>query len=131
MNNASSSIARSESAAPMPFDPTMEKLDENEAQTNAGLIETITKIQKIVHHDSGHAMRGVHSKCHGVLIGELRVLEELPSVLAQGLFSKPATYPVVMRFSTIPGDILDDSVSVPRGLAIKVVEPKSTADLPR
>ena len=26
-----------------------------------------------------------------------------------------------MRFSTIPGDILDDSVSVPRGLAIKVI----------
>src|SRR5258708_6928935 len=26
-----------------------------------------------------------------------------------------------MRFSTIPGDILDDSVSTPRGLAIKVI----------
>jgi hypothetical protein len=26
-----------------------------------------------------------------------------------------------MRFSTIPGDILDDSVSVPRGLAIKII----------
>jgi hypothetical protein len=26
-----------------------------------------------------------------------------------------------MRFSTIPGDILDDSVSVPRGLAVKII----------
>jgi hypothetical protein len=26
-----------------------------------------------------------------------------------------------MRFSTIPGDILDDSVSAPRGLAIKII----------
>lgn len=28
---------------------------------------------------------------------------------------------VVLRFSTIPGDILDDNVSTPRGLAIKVI----------
>jgi hypothetical protein len=103
------------------FEPSMEKLDDNEATTNAGLIETITKIQTIVHKDSGTAMRGVHSKCHGVLIGEFRVMEGLPPVLAQGLFAAPGTYPVVMRLSTIPGDVLDDNVSVPRGLAIKVV----------
>jgi hypothetical protein len=45
----------------------------------------------------------------------------LPAVLAQGLFGKPASYPVYMRFSTTPGDILPDDVSTPRGLAIKVV----------
>jgi hypothetical protein len=103
------------------FEPSMEKQDENEAETNAGLIETITKIQTIVHTDSGTAMRGVHSKCHGVLLGEFRVLDGLPPVLAQGLFATPGTYPVVMRLSTIPGDVLDDNVSVPRGLAIKVI----------
>jgi hypothetical protein len=32
-----------------------------------------------------------------------------------------ARYPVVMRLSTIPGDLLDDSVSVPRGMAIKII----------
>ena len=64
---------------------------------------------------------GVHSKSHGVLVGEFRVLDDLPPELAQGLFATPARYPVVMRFSTIPGDILDDNVSVPRGLAVKVV----------
>jgi len=26
-----------------------------------------------------------------------------------------------MRFSTLPGDVLDDSVSTPRGLAMKVI----------
>ena len=31
-------------------------------------------------------MRGVHAKSHGVLIGEFRVLPNLPPVLAQGLF---------------------------------------------
>jgi hypothetical protein len=103
------------------YQPSVEKLDENEAETKVGLVETITKIQKKVYEDSGHAARGVHAKSHGVLLGELRVVDGLPPVLAQGLFSTPGTYPLVMRFSTIPGDILDDNVSVPRGLAIKAV----------
>jgi hypothetical protein len=99
----------------------MEHLDEHEAETNAALIETITKIQTRVFDDSGHAHRGVHAKSHGVLVGEFKVYPSLPPILAQGLFSTPATYPVVMRFSTIPGDVLDDAVSVPRAVAIKIV----------
>jgi catalase len=63
----------------------------------------------------------VHAKGHGILIGELQVPDGLPEYLSQGLFAAVATYPVVMRLSTIPGDILDDSISVPRGLALKVV----------
>jgi hypothetical protein len=107
--------------SPLKYEPSIEKLDENEAETNAHLIETISKIQKTVCEHSGHATRGVHAKSHGVLVGTLSVLPNLPPELAQGLFSKPGTYPMVMRLSTIPGDILDDNVSVPRGLAIKVV----------
>ena len=103
------------------YEPSIEKLDDDEAEVNAGLIETITKIQNKVYEDAGQAMRGVHAKSHGVLVGELRVLDDLPGVLAQGLFSSPGTYGVVMRFSTIPGDVLDDNVSVPRGLALKVI----------
>jgi hypothetical protein len=99
----------------------MEQFDQDEAATNAGLIETISKIQQKVYDDSAHARRGVHAKSHGVLLGELRVLEDLPPYLAQGLFAGLATYPVIMRFSTIPGDMLDDNISVPRGLALKVI----------
>jgi hypothetical protein len=114
-------IHASLAAGAVRYQPSVEKLEEHEAETNAGLVETITKIQKKVYEDSGHAARGVHAKSHGILIGELRVLDSLPPVLAQGLFAKAGAYPVVMRLSTIPGDVLDDNVSVPRGLAIKVV----------
>jgi hypothetical protein len=107
--------------SPVLYDPSLEKFDDDESETNQGLIETITKIQKKVHEDSAHASRGVHAKGQGILVGELKVLEGLPDYLAQGLFASAATYPVVMRFSTIPGDILDDNISVPRGLALKVV----------
>jgi hypothetical protein len=48
-------------------------------------------------------------------------LPGLPPHLAQGLFAKPGEYPAVLRFSTIPGDVLDDHVSTPRGLAVKVI----------
>jgi len=103
------------------FDSSMEHLDEQEAETAAHLIDTISKIQSKVYEDSGHAHRGVHAKSHGVLVGEFKVHASLPPILAQGLFAKSAVYPVVMRFSTIPGDVLDDNVSVPRAVAIKII----------
>jgi hypothetical protein len=103
------------------FEEAMEHLDEHEAETTAHLIETITKIRGKVYEDSGHAHRGVHAKSHGVLVGNFELYDSLPPILAQGLFAKQAVYPVVMRFSTIPGDLLDDNVSVPRAVAIKVV----------
>jgi catalase len=107
--------------SPVRYDSSIEHLDKDEAETNQGLIDTITKIQKRVYEDSAHANRGVHAKGHGLLVGELTVLEALPSHLAQGLFATPSSYPIVMRFSTIPGDLLDDNISVPRGLALKVI----------
>jgi hypothetical protein len=55
------------------------------------------------------------------LQGEIEVLPDLPPELAQGAFAKPGKMPVVMRYSTNPGDILDDKVSTPRGLAIKLI----------
>jgi hypothetical protein len=107
--------------SPVRYDGSMEQADKDEAQTNEGLIETITKIQQKVYADSAHASRGVHAKGQGILVGEIQVLSGLPDYLSQGLFAATATYPIVMRFSTIPGDILDDNISVPRGLALKIV----------
>ena len=99
----------------------MERPVVDEAATITGLIATMRYIAEKTFADGGHAIRPVHAKSHGILEGYLEVDEGLPSELAQGLFAKPGDYPLVMRFSTNPGDILDDSVSVPRGLAIKVI----------
>lgn len=108
-------------AQPVRYSPDVETAEADEAETNQQLTETLLKISEITWKDSGHAIRSVHAKAHGLLNAELAVADGLPAALAQGLFAKPGRYPVLMRFSTIPGDILDDSVSVPRGLAIKVV----------
>lgn len=67
-----------------------------------------------------HAMRGAHAKSHGALKGTLTVYD-LAEPLAQGLFSQPRTYPVMIRFSTAPGDIMPDGMSAFRGMAIKAI----------
>src|SRR6202046_5170315 len=103
------------------FSPSVERPDADEAKTTQALIAPLRYINEKTFADGGHAIRSVHAKTHGILQGELDVDADLPDTLAQGLFATPGRYPVVMRFSTIPGDILDDSVSVPRGLAVKII----------
>ena len=113
--------ATTQPISPLRFTPSMETHDADEAETNQGLIDALDRISRTTFEHSGHATRSVHAKAHGVVHGTLQVLDHLPPDYAQGLFAKPASYRAALRFSTLPGDILDDSVSTPRGLAVKVV----------
>ncbi|MCS3472995.1 hypothetical protein M2401_006763 [Pseudomonas sp. JUb42] len=106
---------------PLRFDPAFEQIPDDEAHTSKELADTLRSIMETTFNDSGHANRSVHAKAHGLLRGQVTVLDNLPAELRQGAFSKPATMPVFLRFSTNPGDILDDKVSTPRGQAIKIV----------
>lgn len=106
---------------PLRYQPAYESLEEDEAETTRELEETLVKIASIVHKDEGHAYRSVHAKSHGLLMAELQIPAGLPPTLAQGLFAKAGNHPVVMRFSTSPGDLLDDAISTPRGLSIKII----------
>lgn len=106
---------------PRTYTPECEFQEEDEAQTSAELLEALRGIREKVAADEGHAFRSVHAKSHGILHGRMEV-PALPPVLAQGLFARPGSYPVVMRLSSTPGDLLDDAVSTPRGLAIQVGE---------
>jgi hypothetical protein len=108
-------------ASPLRYEPSFEKAEDDEAGIIHALLETLQKINETTYKDGGHGLRGVHAKSHGLLTGELQVFDDLPPELAQGLFAQAGTYPVVMRFSTVPGDLLDDKVSTPRGLAIKLI----------
>ncbi|TCV94860.1 hypothetical protein EC912_103349 [Luteibacter rhizovicinus] len=106
---------------PILFDESLEQIEPDETETAQSLIDTLTGINETTLKHEGHANRSVHAKSHGLLLGELHVPDDLPRELAQGLFAKPGVYPLAMRLSTVPGDILDDSVSTPRGMAIKVI----------
>ncbi|UAK24008.1 catalase family protein [Sphingomonas nostoxanthinifaciens] len=108
-------------AAPIPYSADAEQLDSDEGETGEGLNTALHGILETTSKDYGHAVRAVHAKSHGLLSAELTVHDGLPAELAQGLFATPGTHRAIMRFSTNPGDILDDSISVPRGLGIKVL----------
>ncbi len=79
------------------FDPAFEQVPEDEADTIAELAEAMPSITEKTYADSGHALRIVHAKSHGLLVGELQVVAGLPRELAQGIFARPATLPVVLR----------------------------------
>lgn len=106
---------------PVRYSPSVEVVTDDEDETIREMVATLTEIQQVTLKDGGHALRSVHAKSHGLVEGRLIVPDGLPPELAQGLFARGGTYPVVMRYSTIPGDVLDDRVSVPRGLGVKVL----------
>ena len=109
-------------ATPIPYRADIEQPEQDEAETSRGIDDTLRSILETTSGDYGHAVRSVHAKSHGLLEGELTVVADLPEPLAQGLFATPRTHRVILRFSTNPGDILDDDVTVPRGLAIKIFD---------
>lgn len=108
-------------ATPLPYHAEYESLEDDEAQTTQELLEAMRHISETVAKDEGYAFRSVHAKTHGIVHGTLEVLP-LPAVFAHGVFAKPAKHPVTLRLSSTPGDLLDDKVSTPRGIALKVLE---------
>ncbi|WP_421869855.1 catalase family protein [Pararhizobium sp.] len=108
-------------SVPIRFSPDLEDIQPGEQETIQSLNETFDTILEKTAGDYGHAVRSVHAKAHGILQGKLEVKDGLPPELAQGLFAHPGSYTVFMRLSTNAGDILPDAISLPRGLAMKVV----------
>lgn len=111
-------------ATPIPYAPDIEAAEPNERETARALNEALLSISKTTAKDYGRAVRSVHAKGHAFLEGTLTVHDNLPAELAQGLFQQPNQYPAIARISTIPGDIIDDRISVPRGFALKVMNVK-------
>src|SRR5450432_2509946 len=87
---------------PVRYSPSVEKREVDEFETNRQLVSILRSISEITYKDSGHALRSVHAKGHGLLRAELEVAGGLPPTLAQGVFEKQGRYPVAMRFSIDP-----------------------------
>lgn len=106
---------------PIPYSDDLETIGADEDQTIRDMNETFDKILERVAEDEGHAYRSVHAKSHGMIAAKITIREDLPPELAQGIFARPGTHDAILRVSTNPGDVLDDAVSVPRGMALKVL----------
>lgn len=111
---------------PLRFERCFEEISADEPEIQRGLTDAMLNIQRKTMTDTGYAHRAVHAKAHGYLRAKFEVLPDLPLHLAQGLFAEAGTYEAVLRFSTTPGDVLDDNVSTPRGVALKVLDVPGT-----
>lgn len=107
--------------SPVRFHPQVEELKDDEQEAVSELNESFDHILKTTHADYGHAVRAVHAKAHGILEGNFDVAPGLSPEYAQGLFAQPGAHHAIIRLSVNAGDILDDNVSLPRGLALKVL----------
>lgn len=103
------------------YRPELEQPFPNEEELTRQVVAAMQHANEQVAAKHRHGLRDAHAKSHGILAGELRVRPNLPQHLAQGLFAEARTYPVIVRFSTAPGDLRSDQVPVQRGFAIKVL----------
>jgi hypothetical protein len=106
----------------VPYTPDLEQPFPNEEELVRQVVAAMEHANQQVAAKHRHGLRDAHAKSHGVLAGELRVEPNLPEHLAQGLFASARTYPVIVRFSTAPGDLRSDQLPVQRGMAIKVLD---------
>lgn len=112
------------------YSPSVEVIQENEAEDMEEIRASFARGRAAAYEKHRHAVRDAHAKSHGILRGELEIYGYLPEELKQGLFKEAKTYPVIIRYSTSPGDILPDGVAALRGMAIKVVGAKGEKILP-
>ena len=114
----------------LPYSPDVETIEPAEPAIFAEMAATMRGISERVGDQQRHYLRPVHAKSHGLLRARLTVLEPLTEPYAQGLFASPESFDAVIRLSTNPGDLLADSISSPRGFAIKVLGPERQEMLP-
>lgn len=93
----------------------------NEDQDIQSCLDVLKRMQVRAHERHRYAVRGAHAKSHGLLKGELKIYENLPEELRQGIAKTPTTYPVIIRLSTSPPDIYHDAIAAYRGFAIKLI----------
>lgn len=104
------------------WSPDLEVRQPDEARLTDEIVSQMGAANLAAFDRHRHAIRDAHAKSHGFLKGRLRVHDDLPAHLRQGIFAEPATYDVIARLSSAPGDIHSDEVPAPRGFAIKILD---------
>ena len=74
-------------------------------------------------------LRTFHAKTIGVVEGELKIRDDLPDSLKVGLFKQDKTYKVWIRFTNGSPTVSPDENKAARGMAIKVLDVKSSGYL--
>ncbi|WP_036486505.1 catalase family protein [Myxosarcina sp. GI1] len=88
--------------------------------------DTIIEIDLQVQAEKGPDLRKDHPKSHGLVRGEFIVADGIPKELQVGIFAKPKTYPIWVRFSNASdaekrGKLKSDLEPDIRAMAIKLM----------
>jgi len=97
-----------------------EDIPRNEAEATSRIVSLIQDMVRQGRAEEGRAHRDAHRKAHGCVKATFEVLPDLSSLLAVGVFAKPALYPATIRFSNGSGKSQDDHDGDARGMAIKL-----------
>jgi catalase len=54
------------------------------------------------------------------VIGKFKIHDSLPPHLAEGMFAKPGTHDMIMRYSSLTPKLVPDNVPAPRGIGMKI-----------
>lgn len=84
------------------YAPDVETPAPDEQKSIDGIIQGMTQQSQVVEKREHHAVRASHAKSSACVVGDLVVPENLPPELAQGLFAKPGTYKMAVRFAQGP-----------------------------
>jgi len=107
---------------PIPYADSVETIPSDEADDIRRAIVALKRILQQKREKSGQYQSDVHVKVHGCASAEFRVLPNLPSELAQGLFAEERTLSAVVRFSNSSSQPQPDFIPDGRGMAIKLLE---------
>lgn len=99
-----------------------EVVPQTEAQDTHEITNIIEAGVRAQFQRDGLATRDAHAKHHGCVNATVRVLERLPAAYAVGVFSTPAMYRAIIRFSNGMGSAKDDRDGDARGFALKLLD---------
>ncbi len=88
------------------YSDAIETIQPNEQESIDGIIGGMSEQTRTVEKREHHAVRASHAKSSAAVVGDLTIHPGLPAELAQGLFAKPGTHPVAVRFAQGPGETL-------------------------
>lgn len=102
----------------------MSKID-----TYSNKILTYIRKKLIKKYGDKKPLRTFHAKTIGLVEGQLKPEKNLPDYLREGLFKQVEPYKVWIRFTNGSADITPDKKKAARGMAIKVLDVKSSQHL--
>jgi hypothetical protein len=103
------------------YTPKIEVMAPDEAALTSDILKEMAVTSRQTFDLRRHAFRDAFAKSHGFLKGELSIPGDLPEHLRQGVFGHAATYQVVIRLSSLSGDVVSDEIPTARGVAIKLI----------